>query len=282
MDYFTLILIVLLFLIIVIFVIWIVMESSYKQKVIIREIVNGRKYVITDRAKEFTDNEKVVWWKLRKEKDKIKKLMPMPPPEATEITKRGKKFVEVYRTEMGEYIFINDTGNIKPIPKEIVDEIEDIKNREDVKGIYDDKEKEIKINQIKQKIITEWRTKNNIIQPLKPLTKEQRMSLVNSIKKAEIRKKSDWKNDLPMYASFGFITLILIMFLIFGPDLITTYTKGAEQVSSSLTQYEKIRHANLMEEQKNWEKISAGIQTIHEIQNENQRRLTELEKDKDD
>ena len=55
--------------------VYIFLETRYKHKVVIREIVNGRKFIIVDRAKE-TVVDKVSWWKLRKERNKNSRLLP--------------------------------------------------------------------------------------------------------------------------------------------------------------------------------------------------------------
>ena len=81
---------------------------KYKHTVIIREVVKGRKIIFSDKAREFEDDDGVLWWKLLR----AKKLIPAPQPEAIEINSRGKKFVEAYRTETGEYQFLSDQEKI--------------------------------------------------------------------------------------------------------------------------------------------------------------------------
>jgi len=202
-------------------------ELRYKHTVKIREITsNGRSFIIEDKAKEFTDG-KNSYWRLKKEKDKIKKNMPVPPSDSMDITKRGKKFVEVVRTPMGEYVFLS------------FDNLDDVK-------------------------------------PMKPLSTNQRSELVNQIVKAESRKISDWKKDLPAYVMGGMGMLLIAFLLIFGPDIINTYTKGATQISDSLTEYERIRHQNLITEMEQWQKVTLGIQQIYNLELENKKSIDEI------
>jgi len=263
----------------VVFAIWIYFEVfKYKHTVIIRELANNRKFIIRDKACIITDSNKTVWWKLKKEKDKIKKLMPTPPPESIELTKRGKKWVEAYRTDNGEYIFIQDTAKINDIPQEVLDEIENIPD--DIKAIQSKEVQKLEYEKRKNMILKKWREENNIIKPLKPFSTNQRIALVNGIKKAEIRKRTDWKQNIGSYVMGGAGLLIILMLIIMAPDIITTYTEGATQISNSIQSYEKIRHDNLLEEQKNWDKISQGIQTIHNVQLEQQQEISELKNGK--
>lgn len=80
---------------------------SYKHIVKIRVITNDRKYVIEDKAREVMQDG-VPFWKLKKRKD----LLTVPPPEATEITQKGKFFAECYYTEEDGYKWIQDSGNV--------------------------------------------------------------------------------------------------------------------------------------------------------------------------
>jgi len=42
--------------------------------------------------------------------DSERQILPVPPPESIKLDKRGRKVVEVYRTETGEYVFGKDNG----------------------------------------------------------------------------------------------------------------------------------------------------------------------------
>ena len=198
-------------------------ELRYKHKVIIREVINDRRIIDIDRAKDFKDETGVTYWKLKKEKNKDKKLIPTPPSESIELTNKGKKLIEVYRNEEGEYIFIKD--------------------------------------------------ENDKIKSLQPLTRNDRLTLIHSYKTAEFKNKKSMLEQIKQIATISGIIIIITMALIFMPDLINSYTKGASQISDSLSAYEDMRHDNFMEEIKQWEKISSGIQAVYNLEVNNSKRL---------
>ena len=202
-------------------------ELKYKHKVIIREIANDRRIIRIDRACEFKDGSGIQFWKLKKERDKLKKFIPTPPDKSIEITNKGKKFIEVYRTEQGEYVFIQD--------------------------------------------------KNDKIASLQPLTTNDRLTLIHSYKTAEFKNKKSLGDQLQQWVITGGLIILIVMGLIFAPDIITSYTKGATQISDSLSKYEDMRHDNFMLEIKEWEKVNQGIQTIYNIEKNNSNRITNLE-----
>jgi len=82
--------------------------SKFKYKVRIREIVNGRKVVVDDKAR-YVKKDGLEYWKLMKLKDKL----PLPPPEVIDIDNKGRRVVEVYKTEKGEHFWIKDNHEIK-------------------------------------------------------------------------------------------------------------------------------------------------------------------------
>lgn len=82
--------------------------SKFKYKVRLREIVNGRKVIIDDKAR-IVKKDGLEYWQLMKLKDKL----PLPPPDVIDIDNKGKRVVEVYRTEKGEHFWIKDNHEIK-------------------------------------------------------------------------------------------------------------------------------------------------------------------------
>lgn len=96
--------IMLLLVIVATIIIVVFFRRQFKHGVTVREIVQGRTVVYHDKAREFKDKEGALFWQLWKTRD----LLPLPPPEAIDLTTRGKKHVEVYRTETGEYIYCRD------------------------------------------------------------------------------------------------------------------------------------------------------------------------------
>jgi len=89
----------------------IIQSKKYKHRVEIREIVNDRKIIKHDFAKDFCDDDKSYWWKLKKEKNKDFKKIPIPPSECIEIDTKGKKNVVMYRDEAGNVQFAKDSTN---------------------------------------------------------------------------------------------------------------------------------------------------------------------------
>jgi len=88
-----------------IFLVWFFLQ--YKHVVIVRKLAKDRKLIIIDRAKSFQTPEGVKYWKLLK----TRKTIPLPPPEAIDLTKRGKFFVEVYKTENDQFYYLQDEGD---------------------------------------------------------------------------------------------------------------------------------------------------------------------------
>lgn len=69
--------------------------TTFKNKLIIRDIANGRKIITIKRWKERRGKDSNIW--LVTPFNKIKK--PLPPAKAIELTGRGRKIVEAYRGE---------------------------------------------------------------------------------------------------------------------------------------------------------------------------------------
>jgi len=204
--------IILIVLIIIIF--WIYMESKFKFKVRIKEVVNGRLIIKNCRARYYEDKDKSAWWRLSNERRSAFKLIPLPPEESIEIDNKGKKYIEVYRFETGEVVFIKDDWKIDSIPdfdippKEIQADIDKAVDYQLKKDLFD---------RWKTKAIKEWKEANKILSPYQPITTNQRMGYFHNIKKAEERKGFDWKaNILPITAISGFVIIILGLMIFWG------------------------------------------------------------------
>jgi len=91
----------------IVLIFWL-LNKSYKHIIRIKEMADGRKIIIEDKAKDHKDKKGNWYWKLKKEKDKEKRLIPVPPSAAIELNNKGQKCVEFYRVETGEVVFIND------------------------------------------------------------------------------------------------------------------------------------------------------------------------------
>ena len=89
--------------------------KKYNIKVRIRDVVDGRTIIIDDVAKEITDKDGVTYWKFLKTKDNERRLRPPNKDElkAVDIDRTGKKIVEVYKTGMGQYEYLQDKAESK-------------------------------------------------------------------------------------------------------------------------------------------------------------------------
>lgn len=84
---------------------------KYKHRVRIREIANNRIIIYDDKARDYKDKDGITYWKLLKKRD----TLPLPQSEAIELTSKGKKCIEVYRTPTGEYVFIKDQVDLNEV-----------------------------------------------------------------------------------------------------------------------------------------------------------------------
>jgi len=82
--------------------------KKFKYRVRVREIVNGRKIIFDDRAR-LVEKDGLKYWKLMKLKD----LIPIPPADVIDIDTKGRRLVEVYRTEKDEHFWIKDNIEVK-------------------------------------------------------------------------------------------------------------------------------------------------------------------------
>lgn len=172
-------------------------------------MVNGRRIIFDDRAAEVKDKDGITWWSLMKRKEFIE----VPPHDAIEVNKKGKKVVEAYRLESGDYIFCKDTTNILPIPALIESESDEKK---------------------KKNLLEEWRKKNNIdkknmIEGFQPFSTKQRLILINQIKKAQMRRSKGWQDYLLPLVGFGGLIIIVICLFIFWGDLAKPVLEMGEQ-----------------------------------------------------
>lgn len=187
---------------------------SFKHKVRIKELVKGRKIVKDFRARSFTDKEGISWWKLSGEKDKSKRLIPLPPEEAIELNHKGKKVAECYRTEYGEIIWIAEGGDVGDIPDEIfLDPPTEIVNQKDLTI------KKQMLDQWKKRKKAEYIKDHNLITPYHSINTKQRMIYFNNIRKAEARKGFNWKEQIIPAVSIGALVMIIIAGMVFWGDL---------------------------------------------------------------
>lgn len=88
----------------IIFLIWAL--TQYKHKFRLRELTGDKTRIIDDRAREVKRKGDPLKWRLFKTRINV----PVPPPAAIHLTKKGKFSVEAYRTPEGEVKYIIDKG----------------------------------------------------------------------------------------------------------------------------------------------------------------------------
>lgn len=86
----------------------IINNRKYKYKVEIRELTKNRKLIIHDVARDYVGVDGGNFWKLKREKDWVKKFLSVPPDESIELDHRGCKCITLYRDETGSYQFLVD------------------------------------------------------------------------------------------------------------------------------------------------------------------------------
>lgn len=86
-------------------VIWWIL--SHKHKVVLRTITKRGKFIVEEKARPIKKHNGNYWHLLR-----LRKQVPAPPPEAVEVTKNGRYFVEAYYQEDdGTLTWIEDTND---------------------------------------------------------------------------------------------------------------------------------------------------------------------------
>jgi len=232
---------------------WLYLEKKSPYTVRIKELVAGRKIIKKYKAGYYTDDSKVSWWKLNGEKDKVKRLIPVPPEDAIEISNKGKKMVDAYRFEDGTIVFIKDDWNAKTfneevyknIPTEVQAKINEAKDAMAKKEILD---------VWKARVFAEWKKDGKVVAPLEPITTKQRMLYLNNIRKAEERKGTDWKTQLIPITSIAAMALVIICLMVFWGDIASPALQANEQAVTMA----KINQENLLI----LKEIRTGQQTI--------------------
>ena len=113
MDFIYIILIFLILGLIGIVIYIIIDNKQYKHLVEIRELSKGRKLLYHDKAKEYRGADGGNFWKLKKEKDSVKRYLSVPPDEAIELNSKGKKCVTIYRDDTGSYLYqVDNTSSL--------------------------------------------------------------------------------------------------------------------------------------------------------------------------
>lgn len=192
--------------------------ASFKHTFVRRVVVNGRKKAEVRKFKEVTDKDGIVWYKVTG----IKGYVPAAPPEAVEITSRGKMLVEAYYLE-GEYVYLKDRGSVIPeevtslteeeidnIPKHIL-EIKDKQKRDEAADAW--------AQTLIQGKIRQWKTENTSINAYQPFTTKQRALLVSQLKSAQQWKKKNIWEHMTTIASLAALTILVVSMMIFYADM---------------------------------------------------------------
>lgn len=178
---------------------------KYKHYMRIKKIANdGRKVVFDDRFAEIIDKDGIRWWRLLKNKNLSltkKGLIQIAPSEAIEIDKKGRMVVEAYALDTGEVIYAKDI--VKGMPQDLTPEGKKL-----------------------------WLAKNKVVDAYQPLTTKQRLMFIKQIRKAEEKKKTDWKQNIPMLIGIGAAVIILIALLVFWEDMAKPLLTMSERLES--------------------------------------------------
>ena len=210
---------------------WLWLESKFKCRVRLKELVKGRKIIYNFRARYHTDDTGVSWWRLAGEKDKKKRLIPLPPESAIELDKKGRKCVDCYRFESGEIIYSADEWDVKDFPDEILLDVPKEIQAEIAAEEDKDKSKQILTDWMKIKRKA-WLKDNKIIKPFQPMTTKQRLLYVQNIKKAEARKGFSWKENAITLVSLGAMAMVLICLMVFWGDIAAPALAANEQANT--------------------------------------------------
>lgn len=251
-------------------VVWLVWRwRTYNIKVDFYQRTDDANISIEDKARLYTDSYGVQWWKLLKEKNPQFKLIPIAPDEAISINKKGKIRVTAIRTSDGEVFYLRRPklaaipSNFSLIEKDVAqaekdagipieEQMQTIK--EGILQLEDYHIRDQKYKEWKKTLIDVWKnlTGNEFV--YEPFTSNQRVMLVNNIRKAEERKKGDWKEFI---IPLGFGAMVLI----FAICLMIFYGDIAKPVIDARAQ--DIRVLELQNEQLHLlTQIKQGIQTI--------------------
>jgi len=239
---------------------WFWLERQYTIRLRLREVLQGRKRINDFRVREVTDKDGVDWWRLGKEKNKLRRNITPPPEKAIEIDIKGRKCAEGYRLESGDIIWIEDNGKTDvEIPESIFENVP-----EGITGIKDPSLMEAKLNKWKDSCVEAWAKENNVILAFQPLTTKQRIIYLDNLKKAKERQGWDWKMQLIPIISIGVLFLFAIAVMVFWGEL----AQPALQANSQAIQIKELRVQELelirdiqSDVQRIEQKIDAGAST---------------------
>jgi len=153
--------------------------KKFKYKVRIREVVNGRKIIFDDKAR-LIKKDGQEYWKLMKLKD----LIPIPPADVIDIDNKGKRVVELYRTEKGEHMWCKENQSQVVDPGDI-----------------------------------DWLKDHKVVNDFEPITMEERDFIINNLQRSEKRRGKKWTDQLPTIAGLAALVVIVVCLMIFYKDV---------------------------------------------------------------
>lgn len=185
------------------------LELKFKHKVIIRELSNERKIITIHKAKEIINEQGIKYWQITKVDKKIR-LVSAPPEAAVEITNKGRKIAECYRTQTDDLIWIIDKNKVINPP-------DDLYNNPplDITAMTDEYLRDKELKEWEKNMWKGWVLENNVIQAFQPFTTNQRSIYVNNLKKAESRKGESTMDKI-LKLVYPAVILIAIAILVFG------------------------------------------------------------------
>lgn len=202
---------------------------QFKHKFRVKEVVHGRKIIIDDKARELRSKDGGLFWQLLRTKIRL----PVPPAEAIEVDNKGRKCVEAYKLESGDFIYSKDLNEAKDLPVEI----KAIKNLDE-----------------RRNAVEQWIKEQGAIYSREPLTTSQRMILINQIEKAVLKKTKKWQDYLLPIAAMGSFVIIIVSLMIFYGDI----AKPVLQMGDKINKNEEIR----LEQLKIIQEIERDVQII--------------------
>jgi hypothetical protein len=224
------IMIVLAALAIAIYLFWSFIKQ-FKHTAEVRQILaNGKYFVSIDKFRIASDKDGGKFLQLLNRKERL----PAPPPEAMDITKKGNFFVVLYHTTEGTYAYGQDDTDYKDViginkgyPKDLSTPSS---WSEKIKSMFRKEERYIY-----------FKHRTPVIEGYRSLPTNQRIMLINQLKKAYDRKKMNWKEHIVTIASIASITLLVICLMVFWGDLAKPTLEMSSRLDTNLAKQMEIQ-----------------------------------------
>lgn len=183
---------------------------QYKHYVNVHVMTNKGSFHRRDKAREVTENG-VTFWKLFK----MKTIVTIPPPEAVEITQRGKFIADAYYSEETGLVWATDSVTRDKFLSMVKTSIDDKGNV--TKTVHDSRQ---------------------------PFTTQDRALLAARITRAQQRKKKNLMELITMMAPPIMIFFMFILMLVFWEDIAKPGQEIVSQAATLSEQNAKIAEQN--------------------------------------